>query len=284
MKVSRPVAVTMSGSGVYFAESEHAQDFEMPPRADPYHKLLYVLRGRVSYREQGREAERVRAGMLVWVPARVRHALVDEVPSTLLLLCVSERLVRSEGELAAEFGRRRRLAQRAIVVGTAGRGVFERLWRTALLETAHVRPAGEAARRALALQVLVQLARQPPADVGEDAAGRVAAVQRTLEESFHESWTLDTAAERAGMSRRHFSAHFRSATGRTFWEHLTEVRLAHAARLLAGGAHSIAGVVFACGFGDVSQFYRLFRGRFGKPPGEFRSRAGARAAAISRNT
>jgi AraC-like DNA-binding protein len=269
---------------VYFAESEHAQDFEMPPRADPYHKLLYVLRGRVSYREQGREAETVRAGMLVWVPARVRHALVDEVPSTLLLLCASERFLRGEADLAAEVGRRRGLARRAIAVGTAARGGFEKLWRTALLETAHPRAAGDAARRALALQVWVQVARLPELDGDDDAAARVAAVGRALEESFHETWTLDAAAERAGMSRRHFSAHFRAATGRTFWEHLTEVRLAHAAKLLAGGAPSIAGVLFACGFGDVSQFYRLFRGRFGKPPGEFRSRAGARAAAISRNT
>lgn len=277
MKVSRPVAVTMSENGVYFAESEHALDFEMPPRADPYHKLLHVLRGRVSYREEGREAESVRAGDLLLVPARVRHALVDEVPSTLLLLCVSERFVRTEAELAAELGRRRALARRAIAVGPAARGVFERLWQAALVETAQVRPAGDAVRRALALQVLVQLVRLPPSGAGDDAASRVAAVRRAVEESFHEPWTLDAAAARAGMSRRHFSAQFRAAAGRTFWDYVTEVRLAHAARLLAAGAPSIAGVLFACGFGDVSQFYRLFRTRHGVPPGEFRLRALARA-------
>ena len=68
------------------------------------------------------------------------------------------------------------------------------------------------------------------------------------------------------MSRRHFSVLFRRVAGRTFWEQLTDLRLTHAAQLLKQGDHSVTGVVFSCGFGDVSQFYRLFRARFQLPP------------------
>jgi transcriptional regulator GlxA family with amidase domain len=47
---------------------------------------------------------------------------------------------------------------------------------------------------------------------------------------------------------------------------LIDLRLTHAAELLKKGDHSVTGVVFSCGFGDISQFYRLFRTRFRLPP------------------
>ncbi|MES2694609.1 MAG: AraC family transcriptional regulator [Verrucomicrobiota bacterium] len=266
MKTSRPVAVTLPASGVYFAESVHAQDFAMSVRADGYHKLIYVLRGRVRYREEKKPVATVAAGALLLVPARVRHAFEDEEPSTLLLLCLSDAFVREEEELAVLWRGWVGAGSRTIAIGAATRRALEGLWRRALLERSYPRAAGAAAERALALQVLVQVARQPKAKRVEDAASRVAAVAREVDETFFERWTLDGAAERAGMSRRHFSAQFRAAMGRTFWEHLTEVRLAHAAELLTRGGHSITGVIFACGFGDVSQFYRLFGARFGKAP------------------
>ncbi len=272
-KVSRPLAVTLPASGVYFAESVHAQDFRMTPRADAFHKLVYVLRGGVRYREGTRAGVMAAAGALVVVPARVRHVLEDEVPSTLLLLCVSEAFVRAEPEIGEWWRGWENASRRPIAIGGAARAPFEALWRRALLERSHPRPAGMAATRALALQVFVQLARLPRVAAVEDAASRVATVAREIDETFFERWTLDVAAERAGMSRRHFSAHFRVATGRTFWEHVTEVRLKHAAEMLRRGEHSVTGVIFACGFGDVSQFYRLFRVRYGVTPGQWVSRA-----------
>jgi len=95
---------------------------------------------------------------------------------------------------------------------------------------------------------------------------RVAAVAREMEVSFYEEWNQDRAAIRAGVSRRHFSMLFRKPCGRTFWERLTDLRLIHATQLLRKGDHSVTGAVFACGFGDVSQFYRLFRAHYGLPP------------------
>lgn len=264
MKVSKPLAVTLPASGVYFAESVHAQDFAMSPRADAYHKLVYVLRGKVAYREEGRDPVTAATGSLLIVPARTQHVLEDAEPSTLLLLCFSEAFVRDEAALAEAW--HAWASARTLGIGVATRRGLEGLWRRALVERAYPRPGSSAAARALALQVLVLIARQPRVKKTDDAASRVAAVAREVEETFFEKWSLDGAAERAGLSRRHFSAHFRAVTGKTFWAHLTAVRLAHAAALLARGEHSITGVIFACGFGDVSQFYRLFRAQYGCPP------------------
>ena len=55
MKTSRPLTITLPAAGVLFAESAHTGDFHMTPRTDPFHKLLYVLRGRIACHEAGRD-------------------------------------------------------------------------------------------------------------------------------------------------------------------------------------------------------------------------------------
>lgn len=262
--VSRPVAVVVPKDGVVFAESVHAHDFSMRPRAEPFHKLIYVLRGRVRYVEDRDASESASSGSVIVVRRGIRHFLVDEQASTLLLLCVSEGFLRIATEIAdvwTSFTHGRR-----VVKGTTASAALESLWRRALAERAHQRAAAGVAVRALALQVFVQLARVPTRQAGDDAAGRIATVRRDIEQTFFERWTIDAAAERAGMSRRSFTSHFRLLIGKTFGEYVTAVRLEHAAQLLRSGHHSVAGAIFASGFGDVSQFYRLFRARFGMTP------------------
>jgi AraC-like DNA-binding protein len=269
MKVSQPLAVSLPESGVFFAESVHAQDFRMTPRTDAFHKLVYVLRGRVRLSSDG-PVRVAGTGALLLIPSRVRHELEDEMPSTLLLLCLSEPFLRGEPELAAWWAEWSVAARRKLQLTATARGPCEALWRRALLERSHGRPAGRAAIRAVALELLVQLARLPRQPAAEDASSRVLGIARAVRETFFDRWSLDEAAERAGMSRRQFTTQFRAVTGETFWEFLTTVRLEHAAQLLRKHEHSVAGVVFACGFGDVSQFYRLFRSRFGVTPGAYR--------------
>ncbi len=269
MRVSRPLTVTIPPSGVAFAESVHGPDFQMRPRADAYHKLLYVLRGRIRFRAAGGPGESCSEGALLLVPAETRHEIADERAATLLLMCVTDLFLSSEPELLEVWRRQSKGSLGHVKVSGPARAQLENCWRRALLERAQPRPAGAAALRALALQVLVQLARLPPVPPGESAAKRVAVVVREIQDTFVEHWTLDGAATRAGMSRRHFSGIFRETVGLTFGEYLTDVRLVHAAHLLQKGEHSIAGVIFACGFGDVTQFYRLFRVRYGKPPKEW---------------
>lgn len=266
MKQSRPLAVALPASGVLFAESIHASDFEMAPRADPFHKLIYVLQGALSYTEGRHAPVPVSAGTLLAIPANTVHALGDRRASTVFLLCLADPFLASAPELAALWSRCGRPSERRISLSRPTRNVVEAAWRRALLERIRPRLGSETVIRALAAQLLVTLARLPPPSPTLEPLARVAAVAREVEATFYDEWNLDRAAARAGVSRRHFSALFKQARGCTFWEHLTELRLAHAAELLKQGEHSVTGVVFACGFGDVSQFYRLFRRRHRQPP------------------
>jgi AraC-like DNA-binding protein len=276
MKVSRPLSISVPLGGVRFAESVHEEDFLMARRADPYPKLVYLLKGVVQW-EMGDGVLRpaVGAGTVWAVPARVPHRFHDLEPATLLLLGISPARVEPGGAstwrdvwrgLVGVAGEGRRL--------TLDRGARQRVegaWRRALLEQSHPRIGADVVLRALAADVLVLLARLPAMEAERSSRRRVEAVARELEETFFEPWTVERAAQRAGLSRRRLTALFRDVTGRSLGERVTELRLAHAARLLASGDHSILGAMFSSGFGDASHFYRLFRGRFGVAPGRWRA-------------
>lgn len=277
MKLSRPLAITMPAAGVLFTESAHASDFQMAPRTDPFHKLLYVLRGGISYAETTRKPESVSVGMLLVIPAGIEHRLSDEQPPTLFLLCLSPSFLSDDPELPALWRELAGRGERRMGLSRPTQHQIESTWRRAMLEHIRPRPGGVTTVRTLGAQLLVTLARLPAIKPARTPLTRVAAVAREMEVTFYDEWNLDRAATRAGVSRRHFSMLFRKVCGCTFWEHLTNLRLTHAAKLLRKGDHSVTGVIFSCGFGDVSQFYRLFRQRFGLPPRQWA--VGARRSA-----
>jgi AraC-like DNA-binding protein len=269
MQNSRPLSITMPATGVVFAESAHTGDFRMAPRTDAFHKILYVLRGDVAYAESSHPPESAAAGSLLIIPAGVKHVLRDERPSTLLLLCVTPAFLKTDPELPALWRELAGRDARRLALSRPTQHQIESAWRRAMLEGVHRQPGARTLHRALAAQLLVTLVRLPARKSASAPLTRVAAVARELEMTFYDEWNLDRAAVRAGISRRHFSQLFRQVCGRTFWEHLNELRLSHAAQLLRQGDHSVTGVVFSCGFGDVSQFYRLFRARYKLPPKEW---------------
>jgi AraC family L-rhamnose operon regulatory protein RhaS len=266
MKTSRPLMVNVPAGGVRFAESVHEADFRMTARQDPFHKVIYVLAGRVRWSGGPERLAEAEAGDVLVLPAGESHRLEDRETATLLLLGLASDLVAADVELGRVWAHLGRPGRGLIPLDVPARRGLEAWWRRALLEQAHERRGQGVLLRSLAAQVLVTLARRPPRAKGGAAADRVETVGRHLEETFYEEWTLDRAAKRAGLSRRRFSELFRAATGQTFTQRLTELRLTHAARLLRSGEHTVVGVIFSCGFGDVSNFYRLFRARHGVTP------------------
>lgn len=266
MKHSTPLPIMLPDYGVLFAESVHAHGFHMAERTDPFHKLIYVLAGRATFRESGRPGVEVRAGSVIAVPQLTRHAIDDLEPATLLLLCFRDSFLGSDADLPQLWTTLVENPAHRFFLTRPSQARIERLWRRALLESAHHLAGGAIAVRSLAAQILVMLLRVPPRPGGDAAPQRVAAVAREMAETFFENWDLDRAAARAGLSRRRFSELFRLEFQVTFFEYLLRLRLDHAARLLRAREHSILGIMFSCGFNDLSHFYRLFRARFGHPP------------------
>lgn len=273
--VSRPIAVNLPPQGVAFAESVHGPRFRMAERVDPFHKIIYVLQGRVSLSEAALDKPlQAGAGAALCVSAGVRHKLADAEPPTLLLLCFTRDFLGRDHDLERLWTRLTGPRPASLRPSGAWGTRFEGLWRAGIVEQTGSQPGREVALRAAAENILVALARVPADAPADLAARRVANVAREIAQTFYESWSLDRACARAGMSRRHFSKLFRLQTGKTFLDHLTELRLTHAARLLEENRHSIIGAAFSSGYSDLSHFYRLFRTRFGHPPRAWLERKG----------
>lgn len=79
-----------------------------------------------------------------------------------------------------------------------------------------------------------------------------------------------------GITPDHLARSFRRATGTTPMARLLALRLDRAQALLADGELPVAGVAAAVGFADPDYFCRVFRRRFGAPPGAWRRGQAAR--------
>ena len=273
MNVSQPIQFSVPDDGVYFAESVHTKDFEMSLRTDPFHKIIFVQRGRLELQSSaGRKSLTVMGPerTLLAVPAGVKHRLLDHEPSMILVLGLGDGFLRRDRDIWEIW-------RRLLVHPVSGRmmeGGFAGWWRRAVLEQTLRGPGYAVTVRAMAMQVLVAADRHVARPLADSTEERVQLVQRSVRETFFEDWTIDQAAQRAGLSRRQFTLRFKEITGLTFVEHLNGLRLDHAERLLRSRGHSVTGAAFSAGFEDLSHFYRLFRNRHGQPPRRWLEEAG----------
>ncbi len=86
-----------------------------------------------------------------------------------------------------------------------------------------------------------------------------------MELHFRENITLKDLAKEAGYHPAYFSEIFKKTTGKSYIEALTKLRLAYAKSLLSNG-FSVADACFLSGFGSLSNFYTLFKKKFGSSP------------------
>ncbi len=113
------------------------------------------------------------------------------------------------------------------------------------------------------------------------ATARVAEVIRKVERDPSTTYELSTMAQEARLSPFHFLRIFRSVTGVTPHQYLLRLRLQRAAASLRSEPGKIVDIALDCGFGDVSNFNRMFRAEIGVSPREWRKQAGASASAIN---
>lgn len=83
--------------------------------------------------------------------------------------------------------------------------------------------------------------------------------------------SIDSLAERAAMSRRNFTRHFRQATGTSFKQWLLNQRLAHAQRMLEGSDASIEVVAQEAGFSTALSLRQHFKSAFRTSPSNYRT-------------
>ena len=97
---------------------------------------------------------------------------------------------------------------------------------------------------------------------------------------FKENITLSSLSARFGYHPTYFSELFHRATGETFLDTLTGMRMTHAASLLESGFR-VADTCHLAGFGSISNFTELFKRRFGETPSAYRAARAGRTMKLS---
>lgn len=92
-------------------------------------------------------------------------------------------------------------------------------------------------------------------------------IRGNLDRSLH----VGHLAERAGLSRAHFTRVFAAREGMPPAEFVMHERMRRAARLLAEASLSVKVIAQACGFEDSNYFAKAFRRMYGINPTEFRT-------------
>ncbi|MFD9931881.1 GlxA family transcriptional regulator [Streptomyces massasporeus] len=97
-------------------------------------------------------------------------------------------------------------------------------------------------------------------------------VQRWITDHPDADLSVDTLADRARLSPRHFARAFRAETGMTPGRYVDRVRLEHARRLLEDTAGGVEEIARTSGYGTPEAMRRAFVRTLGTPPAEYRRR------------
>ncbi|MDP3816301.1 helix-turn-helix domain-containing protein [Pseudomonas sp.] len=113
-----------------------------------------------------------------------------------------------------------------------------------------------------------QFIEQPlPATARDD---RLAGLLDWLREHLHQAHSLDSLAERALMSRRTFTRHFRQLTGSTLGNWLQAERVALSQRLLESTDQPVEAIAILAGFGSSVSLRQQFNVALGVSPRAYR--------------
>lgn len=88
--------------------------------------------------------------------------------------------------------------------------------------------------------------------------------------NFHKKIYLDQVAGISGLVPNSFCRYFRSRTGKTYLQFLTEIRVGHACKLLMDENINLKEVCYESGFLNFSCFHRRFKEITGQSPQNYR--------------
>jgi AraC-like DNA-binding protein len=153
-------------------------------------------------------------------------------------------------------------------------------------ESSSVEPGAQTVVNRLCDALFVYVLRRLLAELPRDEKGWLAALVdpqvgpalRSMHEKPAEPWTVADLAQRSGMSRSAFAAHFAQVIGVAPIEYLTRWRLRKAAGMLRMGTAGIAEIAAHVGYDSEASFSKAFKRSIGVSPGAFRRGAENRAA------
>jgi len=162
---------------------------------------------------------------------------------------------------------------------------LEDLFRFITREVHEGQPGHEAVTRRMSEVLFVQAVRfwagsvdQPRGFLGALADPGLGEALSAIHSDPSASWTLDSLARKAAMSRTSFAERFRDGVGETPHQYLTTLRIQIARRLLAESRVSLEKIAIRVGYDSAASLSRAFKRTVGSPPGAYRRAARAQGS------
>lgn len=114
------------------------------------------------------------------------------------------------------------------------------------------------------LQLLSSLGFQP--DLSEGEKERIHDIYEFTLQHFRQPIYLEEVSQLVGLVPNSFCRYFKSRTGKTYSQFVTEIRVGHACKLLIDNHISIKQVCFESGFNNFTSFNQSFKKITGKVP------------------
>jgi AraC-like DNA-binding protein len=278
LSATKPVLPKFPSYGIAILESRHVPGFEMPQTSYEFCEVMLILDGKGNI-ATGKRRLPVQKGTVIAVPYGTPYFYEDSVEAPLGMLCLC---IRPQARLVDFFAPV--IPQHFAVIRS---GMFSREVAGHLRRILHEQSNAIAASSALVvgetLLLLSKLQRHQKVrqvtgnhalrDGEKDMLVHVRDYAEKLKHSFYENETLDAAAAKLGMSPRSLSHYFRKATGLSRTKYIQGLRVQHAECLLRETDQSITSIAFACGFEDISNFFRTFRLAHAASPAQWRERS-----------
>lgn len=99
---------------------------------------------------------------------------------------------------------------------------------------------------------------------------RIRKLYEYINHHYREEIRLEDLSRIVGMTPVALSRFFKLRTGKTVSDHIIDIRLGNAIRLLVDTSNSIGEICYDCGFNNLSNFNRIFKKRKDCSPKEFR--------------
>ncbi|MFC0184179.1 AraC family transcriptional regulator [Pseudarcicella hirudinis] len=100
-------------------------------------------------------------------------------------------------------------------------------------------------------------------------AERVNRVFEYVMKNFRNEIRLDEAADLVAMSETSFSRYFKSRTNKSFSDFVSQIRIAHACKLLIDCKMTVSEIAFESGFNNLSNFNRQFKEQMNITPSSY---------------
>lgn len=103
-----------------------------------------------------------------------------------------------------------------------------------------------------------------------DLSNYVMRAKDYVEANYVSDLSVQGIANYLGLSRSYFSAIFKQSEGVSPQEFIVDLRLRKAGELIAERGYRPGEAAAACGYTDVFNFSKMFKRKFGVPPGQYR--------------